>query len=194
LEVAQAIVNNDIRIKNIDLISHKVTVTWRQIHKDSKSRISHIIEALEHPKPTGKKSLSREQFLNIKLDSLEKLRDDEVWSLVSLVHCFDGIERHIPMMNFHPIDVSFEEIKLAIKAIRPDVRGALLSSGRFFHYYDDKLLNKDEWIKFMTDLLMPCVLVSPRYIGHRLFDGYCTLRLTSDKFYKTKIPEVIDVI
>jgi len=39
---------------------------------------------------------------------------------------------------------------------------------------------------------MPVILVSPRYIGHRLRDGYSTLRLTSDTTFKPKVPELID--
>jgi len=194
LEVAQAIVKANSQVKNVRLISHKVAVNWRQVHKDSKSKMSNIAEALDHPKPTREINFSREKFLEINLDSLEKLPDDEVWSLVSLVPCSDNMERHIPMMNFHPVDISSDEIKLAIKIILPNLDGAFLSSGRFFHYYGNGLLDKDEWFKFMTDFLMPCILVSPRYIGHRLSNGYCTLRLTADKTYKTKIPEVVDIL
>ena len=98
------------------------------------------------------------------------------------------------MMNFHTVDISLDKIKTVTKHICPNYDGVILSSGRFFHYYGNKLLTEDEWLKFMADFLMPCVLVSPRYIGHRLFDKYCTLRLTADKTYKTKIPEVIDVV
>lgn len=194
LEVVQAIAKNNKDIASLKIISHKVSINWRQRCVDSKTKISNLIESLEHPKTTREKVFSREEFINLALDDLEKLPDDEVWSLISLVEISNGNKMHIPMMNFHPVDISLEDLKFAIKNICKNFNGALLSSGRFFHYYGNSLLNENEWTKFMTDFLMPCVLVSPRYIGHRLFDGYSTLRLTSDKFVKTKVPEVIDIL
>ena len=75
-----------------------------------------------------------------------------------------------------------------------DNKGVLLDSGRFQHYYGDFLLDENEWIQFMAEFLMPTFLVSPRYIGHRLYDHYCTLRLTSNNQYKPKVPEVVEIL
>lgn len=194
LEVVQSIVRENKEIVDLRIISHKVSENWRQIHPNSTDKISHLIEALHHPQPIREETITREEFLKISLNDLDILPADEVWSLTSRVSCNDGTEKHIPMMNFHPDDISFEELKCAIKTIMPNFNGAILSSGRFFHYYGIRLLNQKEWIKFLTDFLMPCVLVSPRYIGHRIFNGYCTLRLTADQYVKKKIPEVIDIL
>ena len=98
------------------------------------------------------------------------------------------------MMNFHPDNVPNDIIEKALSYICKSKKGVLLDSGRFFHYYGDFLLNEKEWIKFMAEFLMPCVIVSPRYIGHRLYYGDCTLRLTADSKYKPKIPTVIKIL
>lgn len=98
------------------------------------------------------------------------------------------------MMNFHPDAASQDDVTQALQYICRGKQGALLESGRYLHYYGDFLLNEQEWPKFMAEFLMPCTLVSPRYIGHRLYDGYCTLRLTADKTSKPKIPEVVRII
>lgn len=122
---------------------------------------------------------------------------DEVWSVNSKVRYGDKQFtdfKHVPMMNFH-----FEEgadINFAIKAVEKicgDMSGVLLESGRFFHYYGNALLHHEEWLHFLGQFLMPCVLVSPRYIGHALNDGYFSLRLTADNIFKPKIPTVIKV-
>mgnify|MGYP004190599807 FL=1 len=96
-------------------------------------------------------------------------------------------------MNFHPENIAREDIKKAINYISHGHNGVLLDSGRYQHYYGNFLLNESEWKKFISEFLMPTVLVSPRYIGHRLYDGYCALRLTADDKYKTKIPEVVEI-
>ena len=98
------------------------------------------------------------------------------------------------MMNFHPDNVSLDAINESLKIICPNSKGVILETGRFFHYYGMSLLSEEKWLQFMAEFLMPCVVVSPRYVGHSLYDGYCSLRLTTDTKYKTKIPEVIAII
>lgn len=194
LEVVQSIVEKHPEIQGLKIVSHEVFVNWRQLYKDSKDKILKIEESLTHSVPLEERSLSRDEFLKLSLASLSNPQDNKVWSFCSLVTCSDGSRKHIPMMNFHPIDVSVDELKIAISIISRTYDGVFLSSGRFYHCYGDALLDHSEWIKFMTDFLMPCILVSPRYIGHRLFDGYCTLRLTADQTHKTKVPVVIDIL
>ncbi len=117
-----------------------------------------------------------------------------MWSFCSKVECKGGKYKHIPMMNFHPDNVSLDAINESLKIICPNSKGVILETGRFFHYYGMSLLSEEKWLQFMAEFLMPCVVVSPRYVGHSLYDGYCSLRLTTDTKYKTKIPEVIAII
>ena len=97
-------------------------------------------------------------------------------------------------MNFHPECGTTADIKRVVKLICGNNNGVLLESGRFYHYYGNYLLNQNEWTKFLANFLMPCIFVSPRYIGNRLYDGYCTLRLTAEQKYKPKIPQVIEIL
>ena len=80
------------------------------------------------------------------------------------------------------------------KKITDNREGVFLDSGRYFHYFGNFVLSNEEWSQFNGAFLMPCILVSPRYIGHRLINGYNTLRLTNDNAFKTKIPEVVEII
>lgn len=180
LEVFQAIVEFNYEISHIRLISHKVCVS-----------------GLTHYLPTGEKWYERDDFLNLKLDTLEKIGEDEVWSVNSKVRCDEdpfGDFKHVPMMNFHFEDgVVLDDAIKAINTICGNQNGALLESGRYFHYYGNYLLYHQKWLGFLGQFLMPCVLVSPRYVGHAINDGYCSLRLTADKNFKPKIPTVIKV-
>ena len=194
LEVSQIIVKNCPEIIQLKLISHKVEKNWRQVNSTFSSKTKNILRGFNHDKPIKEIVYDRDRFLGLNLAGLEKLAENEAWSLTSKVLCAGNVYKHIPMMNFHPDNIDLRVIKKTLEYICGKKSGCLLDSGRFFHYYGNFLLTNDKWIKFMAEFLMPCVVVSPRYIGHRLHDGYCTLRLTTEKLYKPKLPEVIEVL
>ena len=194
LEVSQIIVKNQAEIIQLKLITHKVEENWRQVNSTPLLKIKNILRGFNHDEPIKEIVYGRDKFLSLNLTELEKLAENEVWSLTSKVLCVGNIYKHIPMMNFHSDNVDLKIIKKTLKYICNKKSGCLLDSGRFFHYYGNFLLTNDKWIKFMAEFLMPCVVVSPRYIGHRLHDGYCTLRLTTEKSYKPKLPKVIKVL
>ncbi|MBS3091287.1 hypothetical protein J4217_02470 [Candidatus Pacearchaeota archaeon] len=151
-----------------------------------------MLSGFEHSMPLKQQGFTRDAFNVLTYDRLNDIGENQVYSLTSKVSCNDGKTKHIPMMNFH--STSTANIKLALEHICGQRKGAILNSGRFFHYYGDFLLDENEWTNFMAEFLMPNVLISPRYIGHRLHDGYCTLRLTSDERYKPNIPRVIEIL
>ncbi|OGK31604.1 hypothetical protein A3B02_01055 [Candidatus Roizmanbacteria bacterium RIFCSPLOWO2_01_FULL_42_14] len=191
LEVSQIIIEDHPEVIKLKLISHKVEENWRQVNHTSLLKSENILKGFNHDKPTKEVFYNRNEFLDLNLKKLEKLSINEVWSLTSKVLCTGNIYKHIPMMNLHSENVDFGTIKKSLRYICGKKSGYLLDSGRFLHYYGNFLLTHNEWIKFMAEFLMPCIIVSPRYIGHRLNDGYCTLRLTTEKLYKPKLPEVI---
>ena len=193
LEVAQTIVRNYPEIIQLKLILHKVEHNWRQVNNTNILKVENIFEGFIHEKPTKEILYNREEFIHLNLGELEE-SINEAWSLVSKVLCTGNIYKHIPMMNFHNEEVSLKKIEKIVKYICGNKSGCLLESGRYFHYYGNFLLDYNDWIKFMAEFLMPCILVSPRYIGHRLYDGYCTLRLTVEKSYKPKIPVVVKIL
>lgn len=194
LEVCQTIIKNHQEISTIKLIVHPVEINWRQRYSKKQEKLKYILKSFEHSKPLKTQNYARSKFLKLKLKDLPKLEKNQVWSIVSKVKCFGGKFKHIPMMNFHVEEKSTKEILIALKYIAGGKKGVLLESGRFYHYYGNSLLNEKEWIKFMAEFLMPTILVSPRYIGHRLYKGHCTLRLTPDTQHKPKTPRVIKLI
>lgn len=194
LEAFKVIVNNNPSISSIKLISHAVGNNWRQINPDTSSKIKNLRSSFEHTEPYGEALYTRSRFLNLQMQQLKNIKKYSAWSVTSKVLCKDDAFRHVPMMNFHPEGGGIEMIKESLKYICGDNKGCILNSGRFFHYYGDFLLDESEWINFMAEFLMPCVLVSPRYIGHRLYYDSCSLRLTADKLHKPKVPTIIEVL
>jgi len=199
-ELAQEIISQfQSQIKAVLVIKHSISINWRQTHLTEREKIKHLNEGLKSHKPLKEKWYFVDDFL--KLDKLPKanIKRNQVWSLSSKV-ILKGKElnqyAHLPMMNFHP-EGSINDatiVEQAVKAIRPKEKGAILDSGRYWHYYGQNLLNHTQWLKFMADFLMPCVLISPRYVALGLIRGYATLRLTADNQFKPKIPTVIKTI
>lgn len=151
-------------------------------------------EGFEHSAPLAEQELSRDEFGALSLDELQNPGKNTVWSISSKVCMYGGGAKHIPMMNFHLENGAGVDIRRTLEHICGSNTGVLLDSGRYKHYYGDFMLDNDAWTRFMAEFLMPTTIVSPRYIGHRLRDGYCTLRLTADGQYKPKVPEVVEIL
>lgn len=194
LDVCKVIIDHYPNISVVRLIAHEVGINWRQRYQTSQGKLEHMGEGFEHPQPLKIREYSRREFSCLSINSLYDLPEKQVWSITSQVKCIDGKIRHIPMANFHPEKCSYDSIKKALKYICGDHNGVLLDSGRFQHYYGNFLFEEDEWIKFMAELLMPTLLVSPRYVGHRLYVGYCSLRITTDSRYKPQAPRVVEIL
>lgn len=194
LEVIKEIVSRHPEIARIKLILHGVQLNWGQRYDTNDKILAHFEESLIQEIPLEERWLDRVDFLTLGLGDLEA-GDHQVWSFTSKVQADDGAFFHIPMMNFHPLDgAGVNDILRYIKLAEPGRRGWVLESGRYFHLYIDALLSEADWIQFNARFLMPLILVRSRYIGHRLRDGYSTLRLTNDTTYKPKIPTVIELI
>jgi hypothetical protein len=74
---------------------------------------------------------------------------------------------------------------------RPD---HLVRSGRYYHYYGLGLLSGPDWLDFVAQFLMPCVMVSPRYVGHSLIRRFCSLRLNAVPPHKPATPRVVSTV
>lgn len=200
LEVCQTIIAHHSKIELVRLISHETAINWRQRYSEAKEKMSYLAECLEHAVPLRERWYRREEFSNLNISDLNAADSKQVWSVNSRIQCYgtEGFSlayyMHLPMMNFHlEKGVTKDDMLKAIEYICPSKKGVLLESGRYYYYYGDFLLTEKEWYKFLAEFLMSCILVSPRYIGHALNDGYCSLRLTAEPVYKPKIPEVIKV-
>lgn len=196
LEVAKEIIKSNPEIAEVTLIAHEVGTNWRVLNQALSQKLKNLLESFSSSDAIAEKTYTRKEFCNLTVNALEKLGSHIVWSLSSKVGCVDGIYRHIPMMNFHPEDllITREDIKMVVRAAARGKSGAILDSGRYLHYYGNFLLSEEDWLKMLGTFLMPCVFVSPRYVGHVLRRGYATLRLTADETYKPKVPEVLEVI
>lgn len=112
-------------------------------------------------------------------------------AITSTVYLENGSEQHIPMLDF-----GFkltEERRLLVKkdlADRGDHHGFLLHSGASFHFYGLRLLEKEEWRRWMRSWYF--TLADNWYIGFSLWKGYGSLRLSSGP-EKPEIPTVINV-
>ena len=195
LDVYKAILRDYSDVYTIKLIAHEVGVNWRQSHPTILDKLENVVSAFQHSKPLQELEYTKDEFSQLSFNDLPILKENLVWSISSKVTFYDKSTKHIAMMNLHPEEgFQLEDVKKVLRHIYSNKNGVLLDSGRFHHYYGDYLMEEDEWLKFIAQFLMPTVLVSPRYIGYRLMDGYCTLRLTADNKYKTKIPRVIGVL
>lgn len=195
LGVCQAIVIANPDVEAVRLISHRVGINWRQERDTPDKQRADLLGAFWHDIPTGDLRLDRRQFVNLTAASLPALSARQVWSVTSQVTCRNGQRGHLAMMNLHPDRaLSLDDLEKGVAFIDRGRGGVLLDSGRHQHYYGGYLLTEHEWLDFMATFLMPCILVSPRYIGHRLHHGYCSLRLTADPEFKPTVPWVTKIL
>ena len=99
---------------------------------------------------------------------------------------------HIPMMDFscEASPENLEKIQKFLKKIRQ--RGVVLSSGRSYHYYGVDLLSKKDWLIFLGRCLLFTGYTDSRHIGHRLIDGYASLRISREKRRPT-LPTIVAI-
>ena len=194
LDVCKVIVSSN-PIKSITLAQHKVGLNWSQKYPTSRMQKEHLLEAYA-VRPMRLHRFSKREFLSESYSRvLRRLKGDEVLSVVSKVRTTSGEEMHIPLINFHPEGAfGLNEIKKALAYACQRKHGALLKSGRFYHYYGDFLLSQREWENFLGMFLIPVHLVHPSYVGHALKYGFNTLRLTPGKAYKSQTPRVTEVL
>lgn len=182
----------------ITFLKHSVGINWRQRHPDDQ-KVNHLGEDCfghNDSKDTKMYPVKRSRLSELTVEYLLGVSaSNEVFSVGSKVQK-DGEEFHIPMMNFHPEVENGREFVvnclLALQERNPDLvpPGVLVDSGRYFHYYGMGLIPAASFNQYLAAFLMPSVLVSPRYIGHSLSEGQCSLRITHDKTFKPQLPKV----
>jgi hypothetical protein len=83
------------------------------------------------------------------------------------------------MMDFscHDTAEDLRKVVFAISIIglKP---GVLLRSGKSFHFYGYSTLTPSQWLQFLGKCLLLVPISDARYMGHRMIDGACTLRLS----------------
>jgi hypothetical protein len=157
-----------------------------------------IEKACQHEKTTGGVTifeLERGQITDQRLATyIRNLAPGESLFVSSQVKLANGRSIHLPMMDFACYD-SIGDLKKVVFAISAMGlgRGVVLSSGNSFHYYGYSHLSMDQWIQFLGKCLLLVPITDARYIGHRMIDGGCTLRLSAGR-QSGRGPEVAAMI
>jgi len=175
------------------LIEHPVGINWRQSHISCNDKFCHLEDSLLQPKPNYEIQISGKELLSHKFNPKEFIRScGNVISIKSKIKNSNGYNYHLPFMNFHPhSQISLKDLINAISIITKNMSGFLLETGRYYHFYGSERLTQARWLKFNAQFLMPTVLVSERYVGHSIYKGYNSLRLTKDSRYKPITPTLV---
>jgi|SRR5882724_4190109 len=123
-------------------------------------------------------SITNEEFVMHGAGSIIKsLEDDEGLAICSRVRVRNGYSAHLPMLDFacKPTKANCGAVEYMLRAI--DQSGIVLNSGDSYHFIGISLLTADEWLRFMGQSLLLTPLIDARYMGHRLYDGECYLRV-----------------
>ncbi|HEU5155538.1 MAG TPA: hypothetical protein VFU43_00955 [Streptosporangiaceae bacterium] len=176
----------------LEFIMHTVGLNWRQRYISLRQRVEALDEALVSERAESMLIAINDEAGILRLfETAERQR--RALSVASRVwetrQKFSG---HLALMNLHPegyLDES--ELSKAVLRVSGGIPGYLLESGRYYHFYGARLLDQEEWLDFVGRFLMPCTLVSPRYVGHSINRRYCALRLNSVPPYKPSMPRLI---
>jgi hypothetical protein len=178
----------------LEFIEHPVGKNWRQRYERPREQIGAIPQALIHAGPfDGWRARVGE--LEGVLHNLAGTNSSVATSLTSRVWNEAGHQvGHLALMNLHPVGFyDLSEVRAAVRLVDDGSAGYFLDSGRYFHYYGQRFLDLPGWLRFLSQFLMPCVLVSPRYIGHSLYRGFCTLRLNAAPPFKPVVPVLVNL-
>jgi hypothetical protein len=187
--VREMITRLKLQSAELSLLEHPVMVNWRVRNQTLSDKLTFLVAGLEQQIPERVVAVSGADIIRDDFTPERLLRDvSNVISLSSRVH-IDGEHKHLALMNLHPEeDLSYEDITRIVRLVTSRMPGYLLTSGRFYHFYGLRLLSVREWNQFIAAWLMPTIIVSPRYVGHSLYRGYATLRLTTNPTYKPSLP------
>jgi hypothetical protein len=195
VDVLARLVHDDLRLPAgywLEFIEHRVGKNWRQLYEAPREQIKAVPQALVHSGPFEGWRVRVGELADV-LNRLADACSSVATSVTSRVWNDAGYHvGHLALMNLHPVGFDdVYEISEAVKLVVEGRSGYLLSSGRYFHYYGRQFLSIPDWPRFLSQFLMPCVLVSPRYIGHSLYRGFCALRLNAAPPAKPVVPSII---
>lgn len=143
-----------------------------------------VDEALRHDASTESRlyTVPRREVSCAELRSrFTKLGNGEALAATSRCRLVNGAERHIPMLDFRlPVSaVNTQRVHTIMRKLGQE-SGAIVSSGRSYHYWGMELFDTNEFQKFLSRAMLLSPLVDVRYIAHRLLQGYCVLRISPD--------------
>src|ERR1700752_296588 len=116
---------------------------------------------------------------------------EDVFAVASKCILKDGTEAHIPMMDFSLKSPGGEEaVVTTMKSLLPS-GGAVLQTKNSYHFYGVELLDSKKWLAFLGESLLFQGITDDWYIGHRLKEGFCVLRLSHGPFHDS-VPTVVN--
>lgn len=155
-------------------------------------RLRHDVQGRKwHKLPGG------DAFLDRLLECIESLPADRALAVTSRVALHGHGSRHIPMVDFRckSTETPSQKITEWMKEI-DSAGGIVLRTTNSFHYYGISLLTDRQWVKFVGRCLLLVPDVDVRYLGHRLWEGWGSLRLSQDPdpARSGHEPEVVQII
>lgn len=131
------------------------------------------------------------------IECIDKLPEDRALAVTSRVTLHDHRKRHIPMVDFRcePTQIYLQKITEWMSEI-DDAGGVVLRTTNSYHYYGISLLTDRQWVKFLGHCLLLVPDVDVRYLGHRLMEGWGSLRISRDPRSGTSSnePEVVKIV
>jgi len=176
-------------------ISYLTFKTYR-FGKSKKKKISSYVSRLLYHRETrteGVFVLRREDILSRAIEYTDNcLKDGYALALSSKVE-IDKEIFHIPMIDFR-CSVSNENLLKILEFLyeTEEKEGVVLNSGNSYHYLGTKLLTESDWLNFIGKSLLFGKYVDYEWVGHRLMDKFCSLRVSSKK--SVNIPRVVAII
>ena len=153
---------------------------------------------LFHDSPDGKEfRISREGILYMNQIPIEigALKQGTALAVTSRIRVKKNQILHVPMVDFSDKGESKEQILADATYFlkKAGYKGAILFTGRSFHFYGSSLMSEREWRIFLGDCMLSG-LADPRYIGHNLKDGYSTLRISACPPLRPRFPKVVALV
>lgn len=138
-------------------------------------------------------AVAREELTSSRLNEIFSQRPGWMATVSSHVQCESGV-RHLPLMDFQcPVDANNKAAVIAGLRAAGQFSGAILESGNSYHYYGFEPLEDNAWLRFLGKCLLLGPLTDTRYIGHRLVDRECLLRLTAH-WRKPVTPTIVQML
>jgi hypothetical protein len=146
-----------------------------------------LIEAAEFHQTIG----SRRTWLSVREVEAARLetmcadaqQSGQMLAVTSAIRMPDGVIQHVPMMDFH-LAYSSPANALLIKLVsRWEIPGALLRSGKSYHFYGRTLLDQTGLARFLGRALLYTPIVDRAWIAHQLIEQSCALRISARPEY-----------
>jgi hypothetical protein len=127
-------------------------------------------------------------------DELNRLGEQDALGLCSRCRQADGSIVHLPMMDFRtrPDASGLKLTRIALEKLGYS-NGAIVASGRSYHFYAFELVSEGEWVRRMAHFLLLSPVTDARYIAHRLIADTGVLRISASKL-KPMMPRVVDLL